>query len=817
MRALCICEKPSLMREIKSVYDKINFKDRIDFLALHGHCLTLYSPDDYDAKYKSWNAALLPIFPDKWKYKPTDKELVKKIKGTLKTTKYDYLINATDAEREGQNIFYSVYDHLKLKLPVKRIWLNDLNYEPIKYAIENMRDDQREPFLVNLTKAAKLRAYSDWLVGMNFTRATHLRVGRVKTPTLEILYKRELEIQNFVPTSRYYAQADVGFLVNNDKEFATEKECKQFIADELYKDIGYGQELKGRVLNYESKDNREYAPKLFSLGDLQATASAEFGYTLEDTLKIAQSLYEAKVTTYPRTDCSYLTSGDAARIPSMIDLINKTIGISPSLTTNVVPSRYVDETKVKAHGAIMLTGKDFELTSLSLEEQNVVKLIAKRMIATMMEPKITNNIKVTLDINGYKFKGAASNIVKEGYSILYKKKSFGSKSTDKAIPELKVDDELIVADIYSKKKTPTAPSRYTDGTLIKAMINIGNTLSEHDKKILKGEGDQGGIGTSATRANIVEDLIKTKWIKRNKKKQFEMTDEGMKVAQALQNYSFASASLTADWEDKLSKIVEGTYESEKYYEELKGYIKMQTDELVNNAFNNAFGTNGGNGYGNAQQGGFARKSQNNGRFGANNESDNGYETKFNNHTGCVCPICGKEMLEGKTNYYCQGHSDKSCSFVVWKTISSGIVTIRDLGLICEGKDTDPIKMVSKRTGKAFIARLRFDHEKADVVMVFEERKAPVPETTNIECGGCGGKVMKKHGKYGTFYQCQGCSTIVSEEFYSYSFTEDEVDALFNGKKVSGSFISRKNGKTFSANVFLNDAGKLTFDFGSAKK
>lgn len=768
MKALCICEKPSLMREIKNVYDRIGFEDDIDFIALHGHILQLYLPDDYDAKYSSWDKSLLPIFPDKWKYKPTDKKLLGEIKDKLKNGHYDYLINATDAEREGQNIFHSIYTHLNLKLPVKRIWLNDLNFVPIKDAIENMRDDLHEPFLVNLTQAAKCRTVSDWLVGMNFTRATGISIGRVKTPTLEILYKREMEIKNYVPSVCYYPQADLGFLANNDTEFKTQKECDDFIAS----DIVPNSSIKAKVLKYEAKEFKEYAPKMFSLGELQMAANNAFGYTLEQTLDIAQSLYEKKITTYPRTDCPYLTTEDAKRIPKMLDLLFEVVGAKFPLFTSTVPTRYVDDSKVQAHSAIILTGSKFDINKLTVEEKNVVKLIARRILATMLGPKITLKTKAELDINGNLFKANGSKLIDIGYAYLNVKKE---TVKDTSIDKLKVGDLLPINSVTSKEKKSTCPSRYNDASLIKAMINIGNTLSDHEKEILKGVGDQGGIGTPATRSGIVEGLIDSKWVIRNKNKSFEVTEPGMKIGAALCNYSFASASLTASWEEKLSEIVDGTYPATVYYNEMKKYVAEQTSELLKQNINVR-----------------------------NTKGDKKMETV------CKCPKCGKDIIETQKGFSCQGYFDKDCDFGLTKNaFGAKKITAKDMKDLCEKKSTKPLQMHSQRTGKDFVAKIVLDEE-GQTTLSFDTTSATTSKVS-AKCN-CGGNFTKKTGKFGDYFECDKCNARVSNTFCGKKFSDSDMQKLLDHKKVKGKFHSKAKDKDFEAKAFLNADYKFEFDF-----
>lgn len=770
MKALCICEKPSLMREIKSVYDKINFKDEIDFIALHGHILTLKNPNDYDKKYESWDKSLLPIFPVEWEYKPVDVDLVKKVKDALKNKKYDYMINATDAEREGQNIFYSVYNYLGCTLPVKRIWLNDLNFAPIKYAIENMRDDQNEDFLKNLTSAALSRAKADWLVGMNFSRATSQRIGRVKTPTLELLYKRELEIQNFKPETHYVPGGNFGFPTEDEEdEFDTKEKCQTLI--DTLQNVGI-------VKSCESKTSKQYAPLLFSLGELQSEANKAFGMTLQETLDTAQSLYEKKITTYPRTDCQYLPTGDAKRIPSMLDMLLNLLDLNDTiLATKTLQSRYVDDSKVVAHGAIIFTGSKFNYDSLSKHEQQIVTLIAKRIIACFMNPIETVKTKIEIEVKDnnkdtHLFKGNGSVNLAKGWSVLYER-----KFNDVVIPELKKGAKVYAVEYTSNEHTSTCPPRYNDSTLIKAMINIGNTLeNDEEKEALKGSGDQGGIGTPATRAAIVESLLakpsKTSdpWVYR-KGKSFYVAPSGMIVGEALKDYSFASASLTAQWETKLNEIVEGKLDKDTFMRELESYVSQETANLINSdikAYKNTSSLN------------------------------------------AKCPVCGKSIISGKNYYYCGKKDGENITydFIIGKSFNGAKITDKDIENICNNKPTRIMKLVSAKTGKAYEARLKWNDEEKKIKLQFDNDSS----SKGIGQCECGGNIVKLNGKFGPFYKCEGCGQMISETYCGRKFTQKQILDLYNGKKVKGKFKS-KAGKEFTANVHLQDK-KLTFDFSN---
>lgn len=759
MRYLLISEKPSLMRAVKDAFYKADMNFSVDFIPLHGHCCSLCGPEDYDIKYKKWSMEDLPIIPSNFKHKPVEIELVEKVRELINNNKYDGLINCTDAEREGQNIFYSLYKYLNLNLPVKRFWASDLTEPKLIEAWHNLRDDQNEPFLKNLTESSLDRAIMDWLVGMNFSRAVSLAtnsnipIGRVMTVVLSILSKRELEIKNFKPTKTYE------LMVDYKEGFSGKYKHDPFIKKEDCEALVKTVKPKLLVTKAENKIITNKAPLLFSLGDLQNEANKTFGYTLNETLAIAQSLYEAQITSYPRVDSQYLSTGEAKRMPTIVE----TCKIIPSLSdvkvieekvNNYVKSKYTDDSKIKGHYAIVLTGKKFEWDKLNQKQQNILTLIAKRILATCMEDAKTCEINITATSDDKEFITKENALIYAGYKTLY-----DEKVKNASLDKIKQGQTLNLQKAYVKEVISTCPARYNDASINKAMINVGNTIEDKElASALEGKTkDQGGIGTPATRAGIIEKLLdpKKNWVKR-KGKNFEVTENGLRVYEIVKNYKVSSPILTAEWESKLKKIEDGEMESGELLDQVKDFVR---DEVTK----------------------FAKEKSNTPAF--------------------TCPICGAPLKESPKYFYCS-HYKESCNFIVPKDYYGAQISLNDLKNLLEGNSIGPRKFKSKE-GKSYEAKLKLTEGKIE--RFFDKKD----NDTSIICS-CGQKVSKLSGPYGDYYKCKNCGKTANEKFLGHKLTTKELTSLFENKTVSMKKLTSKKGKTFGAKVVFKD-GKLSID------
>ena len=401
-RALLIAEKPSLMRDIEKVYKKMKLPFTIDFTSFVGHVVELKEPHEYNPAWKKWDLSLLPMMPERYEFriKKTAYQVYKDIEAKLKLGNYDFIINACDAGMEGENIFYSFYKKANCKLPVKRFWTSQTTDRAIQDALQNLIDEN-DLLIKNLRNAAMYRMIFDWLVGLNLTRTATvkggrtIKVGRVMTPTLAIVVKRELEILNFKPEPYYQVELDL-------------QQFKALWFDEKTKDTKIKQREDAQwVLNniqnpatiYDVETERKtyYAPSLHSLLELQKEANKFYGFTSAQTLKIAQSLYEKhKLITYPRTESKHLPTAFAQGIRDQIEAIASIEAykdVANSILTNpaklkgiVHQKRYVDDKKLTDHHAITVTDQKLGKKKLDDAELKIYHLIVKRLLAIFMPP-----------------------------------------------------------------------------------------------------------------------------------------------------------------------------------------------------------------------------------------------------------------------------------------------------------------------------------------------------------------------------------------------------------------------------------------------
>ena len=773
MKYLLISEKPSLMRLVQGAYNKAHLPFEVDFMSLHGHCCTLLSPGEYKPEWDKWDVEQLPMIPDKFKHKPVDEKLVKDIKKQLKSNKYDGFINCTDAEREGQNIFYSLYDYLGSNLPVKRFWASDLTDEKLIEAWKNLKDDQNDKYLKNLTSAALLRANADWLVGMNFSRMVSLinnrniPVGRVMTVLLAILAKRELEIKNFVPETTYKVLVDYaeGFSGELEGEPFKNKADAEKILKELNK--------TATVKEFGIKKRVNEAPLLYSLGDLQNDANKYYGYSLADSLAIVQELYEKKILSYPRTDCPYLTSGEGARMSQILSAakcVPDVVGvkIDDKKALNYAKSKYVNDKKVEAHYAIVFTGKNFVYDGLSTNEKNICLLVAKRIIATVMDAAEYEDLSLKALNEDKTFITKESVLVKAGWRSLY-----GEKEKSLSIGSFKEGQKLNIIKSYIKDVISTCPARYNDASLNRAMINVGTLIEDKElAEALQGKTkDQGGIGTPATRAGIVEKLLdpKKNWVER-KGKSFVVTEKGLEVYDALKDYSVSSPILTAQWEQKLKLVEEGEMNSSAFTKELNSYITNECEQLkkvkVAGSTKSSVGT-----------------------------------LKFS------CPVCGSPLKESGKFYYCSKYKEP-CTFIVGKTTAGAKINLKDIEDIIKTGKTKSKKFKGKE-GKEFSACLGLNDGKLG--FIFDKQT----HDTDIICQKCNKPVRYLDGKFGNYYKCD-CGQTVGEKWLGHKFTKAEIKKLYDGETVLVKNLKSKKGTTFGAYLVLKDE-KVQIDSFEEKK
>ncbi|WP_052344250.1 type IA DNA topoisomerase [Bacillus ndiopicus] len=680
MRALLIAEKPSLMRDIEKVYKRMQLPYTIDFASFVGHVVELKEPHEYKKEWKKWDLAVLPMMPERYEFrvKKTAYKVYKELEQKLKTGHYDFIINACDAGMEGENIFYSFYKKAGCRLPVKRFWTSQTTDSAIQQALMYLLDEN-DVLIRNLRNAAMYRMIFDWLIGLNLTRVATvkggrtIKVGRVMTPTLAIVVKRELEIKNFKPEP--YAQIELQLPEMTALWFDPINKTNKIRPDQVQEIVARITET-AIVKELETERKTLPAPSLHSLLELQKEANKFFGFTSANTLKIAQSLYEKKLITYPRTESKHLPTAFAQNITAHLEAVSSLdeykavtsgiLGNKANISRVASSKRYVDDKKLTDHHAITVTDVAVGRKKLTEAEWKVYHLICKRLLAIFLPAYIFDKTTIILQSGGELFKQTGNTIVEKGYTALYE--AFRKKE-ERSLPLLKIDQILPIEEIKTLSKMTEPPPRYTDSTLLDAMFYAGRFVENAElQKILK---DAEGIGTSATRAEIIEKLITIGMLERQGKS-LAATDFGIDVIASLGDHDIISPVLTAVWSKKLKDIVDGELNATTFYREMLTFIEETTARMK------------------ALQMEVAEKEI---------------------VVVGSCPLCRTPVVEGFRAYTCQ---NKACKFAISKVLMKGKVTAIDAKKLLAGKETREIRFTWK-SGKKGKARLKLQEGKLEFV------------------------------------------------------------------------------------------------------
>ena len=533
-----------------------------------GHLIALAEPDLYDDKYAKWKYADLPIMPDEFKYKISgDKnKQFKVIKDLMRKKEVTEIINACDAGREGELIFRLVYNQAECKKPMKRLWISSMEEGAIREGFNNLKDGSEYN---NLYLSSLCRLWADWLVGINATRLfsllynTTLNIGRVQTPTLALLVRRHEQITYFRPEKYYTVSVGLGKVKAVSDKFDNIETANTVKAA--------CEKSQAVCVSVTKEQKTEKPPKLFDLTTLQRQANKIYGYTAKQTLDLAQSLYEKKLITYPRTDARYLTEDMAETVAAVIHL---SANIPPFDTApDFFPeiSGMIDNKKVSDHHAIIPTVEieKTDLAELPKGETNILKLIICKLLCASAEPYVYENTTAVFECGGYTFTVKGKTVISYGYKNIEKLLSDTSAESE---------DEISVPDFYrgqrfagvtaeTLEKETKPPKPYTEDTLLSAMENAGN------KNIVK-DAERKGLGTPATRAGIIEKIVQTGFAER-KGKQIVPTKNGTLLVSVLPD-TLISADFTAEWENSLTRIAKGESSPDLF---MKG-IKSMITELV---------------------------------------------------------------------------------------------------------------------------------------------------------------------------------------------------------------------------------------------
>ena len=614
MKYLVIAEKPSVSKSIAKVIGAYRQEDGYleggDCVVSWclGHLAEYAAPEHYDERYENWRFEDLPILPVEWKLlvHNTKKPQFNVLRKLLRSKKFDYVVNACDAGREGEAIFRRVYALAGSKLPIKRLWISSMEDAAIQQGFENLKDGAAYD---NLFAASECRAKSDWLIGMNGTRAFTKKygrkqtIGRVQTPTLAMLTERQTKIQNFVKEPYYKVELSGGGMVAVSEQMAQEQD-----ADTMRAACDGQCAVVGSI---ERKRVEKKPPKLYDLTTLQREANRYYGLTASQTLQAAQELYEEKLVTYPRTDSQFVTEDMRKTVESLVLALD-------DAAADV--SCVIDNSKVTDHHAILPTmqGAKCDKEKLSETKQKILSLIIWKLVQAVQPPFIYEDVLVTVCCQGRNFTAKYKDVLQPGYTAKPVPLVEPEKNKDASLPN-DLEQGMVIPVVRAEKKQgfTSPPKVYTEDTLLSAMETAGNKEFEKDT-------EKKGLGTPATRAAILEKLVSSGYVQR-KGKQMIPTEDGVAAIRNIPDY-LKSASMTAEWENDLLRMERGEIKPHDFMQGIHGLLDKMLADL--------------------------RQIPTVAAAPHHNKVSVG-----------SCPVCGNPVHESKLSFCC---ADRSCKFALWK-------------------------------------------------------------------------------------------------------------------------------------------------------
>jgi len=640
-KILVLAEKPSVARDIarvlkchKKEFGFIEGNEYIVTWAL-GHLVTLANPEKYNMKYKSWRLEDLPIMPNELELEviaQTGKQY-SIVKNLLYRQDVNEIVIATDAGREGELVARWILEKANFRKKIKRLWISSVTDKAILDGFKQLKDGR---LYENLYESAKSRAFADWYVGINATRAlttkynAQLSCGRVQTPTLAIIDKRIEEIKNF-QSKDYYGISAVSDQINltwHDQKSNDTKTFNKGYCDQLIKEL---QNKNAVITDVNKSFKKQFAPGLYDLTELQRDANRIFSFGAKETLSIMQSLYERhKVLTYPRTDSKYLTADIVDTLKDRLNAVK--IGSYTPIVQNLLNQpikgnrSFVDDSKVSDHHAIIPTEQRVSLSALNDRELKIFDLVVKRFLAVLYPPFEYEQITIQSKIGNELFTAKGKRVISNGWKAIYQHSVDNDDQDDQTLPDIKNGDRLNIRSLKQTTGQTKPPAPFNEGTLLSAMENPVKYMENSNQTLIKTIGETGGLGTVATRADIIEKLFNT-FVIEKRGKDIYTTSKGKQLLSLVPD-ELKSPVLTAEWEQKLSRIAKGNLNCNQFIDEMKQYAITVVNQIKN-----------------SEQ-----------RF------------KHDNLTAKECPNCGKLMLEVNSKdakmIVCQ---DRSCGYR--KTVS----------------------------------------------------------------------------------------------------------------------------------------------------
>ncbi|HEV2874046.1 MAG TPA: DNA topoisomerase 3 [Thermoleophilaceae bacterium] len=745
-KTLVIAEKPSVARDLAAAlpgsYKQAKEKTHLDgddyvITWAVGHLVGLAEPDAYDPKLKKWRFADLPIIPEEFKLVPNDERAAKQLRAIHKLMadpEVDQIVNACDAGREGELIFAYVYDTAKAnkdrahsaepsasaKKPVQRLWLSSMTRKAIGEAFGQLRDgDEMKP----LEAAARSRSEADWVVGMNATRAASIRLraafdgavslGRVQTPTLALVARREEEIRAFEPEpywlveARFEAERSRAYTGRymGGRRLPAEADATKIVEETTGR--------PGEITKLEKKEERERPQLLYDLTSLQRHANTRYGFSARRTLAAAQRLYEEhKALTYPRTNSRYLTGDMIAEIKPTAELVGHNAqyrrGSEYVLSLDKLPlGRVVNDKKVQDHHAIIPTRSEHELGRMGQDELKVYDLVAKRFLAVFHPEAVYERTRVETTVVEHVFRTSGRRLVEPGWKGVYGEEADQPRGDDDSggdqlLPKLEQGETVQTLSVESLRKETQPPRRFTDASLLGAMETAGKEIEDAE---LREAMKDSGIGTPATRASIIERLVDVGYVEREGRA-LVATEKGIQVIRLLNSHPLTSAGLTGDWERRLGLIERGEDTRPAFMSDIAKFTTETVQEL-----------------------------------------DKLKGVRIERAKLGPCPVCGREITENRKGYSCWSREDPGCGFVIWKRKAGKMLPVAVAKELIEslrasreagedpgvGRTAKPVTGFRGRSGRTFRAKLKLEQvEEGKWRVDFDEEWAKEPPKGEAE-------------------------------------------------------------------------------------
>jgi DNA topoisomerase III len=725
-KTLVIAEKPSVARDLAAALPGAfkNSKDKTSLVGddftiswAVGHLVGLAEPDAYDPKLKKWRYADLPIIPDEFKLVPNDDRAAKQLKAIHRLMVDDDvedIVNACDAGREGELIFAYLYETAPVHKPVRRLWLSSMTARAISEAFGQLRPGEE---MKPLEEAARSRSEADWVVGMNATRAASIRLraafdgavslGRVQTPTLALISRREEEIRAFKPEPYWLVEAR--FAAAGERLYAGRYLGGRRLPseDDAKAIVDACRDKPGLITKLEKKEERERPQLLYDLTSLQRHANTLLGFSARRTLSAAQRLYEEhKALTYPRTNSRFLTGDMIAEIKPTADLVGRNPayrrGAEYVTSLDRLPlGRVVNDKKVEDHHAIIPTRSEHDLGRMGQDELKIYDLVAKRFLGVFHPDAVFERTRVETTVEENIFRTSGRRLVEPGWRAVYGDQAEGERDDDDSggdqlLPRLEQGESVETRKIEFLRKETQPPRRFTDASLLGAMETAGKEIEDAE---LREAMKDSGIGTPATRAGIIELLIGREYVEREGRA-LVATEKGIQVIRLLNGHALTSPELTGSWERRLGLIERGEDSHDAFMVDIASFTRETVEEL-----------------------------------------DKLKGVRIERAKLGPCPVCGREIGENRKGYSCWSREDPGCGFVIWKKKAGKTLPVSVAKELIEslrrsreagedpgvGRTAKPVTGFRSRAGRSFRAKLRLEQvEEGKWRVEFDEEWAKEP-------------------------------------------------------------------------------------------